>query len=102
MVNCIERDKDMVEIIFRFPVEEDAHKAFMSMSNFFQGSNVFINNYIIINPVKKVTQENDRPYWKFEFDISSGEDDTTIDKFKVITCGQLDLINGARKIWAIS
>lgn len=92
----------MYEIIFAFPIEKDAHTMHMSVNEFFQGSNLFIDNNIIINPVKKIVSENSKPHWEFAVDFSSGEDNATLDKIKVITGGQLSLMNGDHHVWAFS
>ena len=92
----------MVEICFIFPVEEDAHKANYEMSKFFQGSKIFIENNLIITPVKKKKDEKNRPMWFFYLDISQNEEDNKTEKYIEISGGLLNLVNKGRDVWAFS
>lgn len=92
----------MVEICFMFPVEEDAHKANYEMNKFFQGSTVFVENNIVITPVKKKKDQKDKPIWFFYFDISKNTDDTETEKYIEISGGLLNLVNKGRDVWAFS
>ena len=92
----------MVEIEFKFPVESDAHKAHLAMSKFFQGSEVFKENYILMNPVMKNSENPDKLVWSFKFDISTGETDTAIEKYIDISGGLLNIMNGTREVWAFA
>ena len=92
----------MVEICFIFPAEEDAHKANYEMCKFFQGSQIFIDNNVVISPVSKKKDKKDKPIWSFYLDISQNSDDTKIEKYIEISGGLLNLVNKGRDVWAFS
>lgn len=93
----------MVEIKFKFPVEEDAIRAHESINKFFQGSKVFENNFVLVNPIHKIEDSSsEKKYWMFLLDISYGEEDTEIEKYIEFSGGTLNLFNGKKQVWAIA
>ena len=92
----------MIEIRFIFPEESDAHKANAEFCKFFQGSKAFIENNIVITPVKKDTDYKDRTIWNFYFDISRGAEDTDIEKYTEISGGLLNLVTKGKDVWAFA
>lgn len=92
----------MVEIRFNFPVEEDAHKLHDEMNKFFQGSNLFVENNVIINPIKTDLSDPNKPIWYYLVDIRKDNSDTKIEKFTSISGGLLSIMSGARQVWALA
>lgn len=92
----------MIEIRLIFPMKADAHKANAEICKFFQGSKLFIENNIIVTPVKKDTDKKNRPFWYFFIDISQSKDDINIEKYIEITGGLLDIVNQGKNVWAFA
>ena len=93
----------MIEIVFDFPVKEDAYRMHAMMNEFCQGTVEFVDNIVIINPVKKtVDAENKIKAWSFMVDICHDKDDVEIEKTIKVAGGQLNLMNGNKQIWAFA
>lgn len=92
----------MIEIRFQFPAKEDAHKANYEMCKFFQGSKVFVDNNLVVTPVKKDVDKKNEPLWFFYLDISQSDADTEIEKYLELSGGLLSIVNAGRDVWAFS
>jgi hypothetical protein len=98
----------MIEIKFIFPVESDAHKLNAEMNKFFQGSQAFVENTIMVNPVKKESDKKHGTMWTFRVDIFStsesadNKSECTVEKYIEISGGLLSLVNKGRDVWAFS
>lgn len=94
----------MIEVKFIFPIKSDADTANDLICNFFAASKMFVENRIIVGPVKKDKEKpSGRPYWYFLFDICEDSNDTNIEKFCEISGGILGgLNNKERNIWVFS
>lgn len=92
----------MVTIEFEFPVEKDAHVFRTNVYNFFSNSFFDEPEHLLgITPVKKNTGEKDS--WSFKLSFCKDKNDIYIsEKYMKIQGGQLDLMNGARKVWAFA
>ncbi len=92
----------MVTIEFEFPVKRDAYKFRNELNNFFSGSFFEKENQIILSSIKK-TNDKKRDVWSFKLIFCKDKDDVNIDeKYIKISGGTLDLMNGARQVWAFS
>lgn len=63
----------MLEFKLRFPVKEDAEKLNEIICGWFQGSPMFINNDIVVTPVK-TTWANNKLNWIFSVCIDDGSE----------------------------
>lgn len=91
----------MIEIKLVFPIESDAHNAQQNICNFLRGSKVFIENNVVVTPIKK-NVDNLKESWYFYIDISQNESDTIIENFAEIAGGRLNIVNKNRDVWAFS
>lgn len=87
----------MIQIDFEFPVKKDANKMFSKINNFIQGSNVSNKNFVEVKPVKK---DPEKQYWYFIMYISTGKDDTVVEKYTKVSGGLLNLVNKGKDVWA--
>lgn len=90
----------MIEIKFVFPVKHDAYKMNIDMNHFFQGSQVFIDNNVIVTPVKKTRTNDGKHIWHFYLYISKDDQDVTVEKSREINGGMLNIVNKNRNVWA--
>lgn len=87
----------MIQVDFEFPVKEDAHKMFSKINNFIQGSDVSNKNFVEVKPVKK---DPEKQCWYFIIYISTGKDDTIVEKYTKVSGGLLNLVNKGKDVWA--
>lgn len=94
----------MVRVEFEFPVESDAHKARTSIFKFFDGSSFTEKKAFKLSKIKK-DGDFTRPIWSFTVDISLNvpiDDDEIIEKYIKLSGGTLDIMNGAKQVWAFA
>lgn len=92
----------MVTMEFDFPVERDAYKFRDNVNKFFSGSFLEKEDQIIISSVKK-SKNDSRDIWSFNLVFCKDKNDVNLDeKYVKISGGTLDLMNGARQVWAFS
>lgn len=70
----------MVELKLIFSVESDAHNAQQYICTFLQGSKVFVENNVVVTPIKKYV-DNFKEKWYFYIDISHNESDIVIESY---------------------
>ena len=95
----------MYEIHLTFIEREDAVKANDLLCSFFQGSELYIHNHIVITPIKKETQiVNDSEIARWAFNICFYDDisdpNETVVKRSVISTGELNVMM-LKKVWAL-
>lgn len=90
----------MLEILIKFPMKEDAYKANEKLCSLFQGQKSFIDNDVIITPIKesdtysKIVKNN-----LFEFSIIfNGEGESKKVEFEA---AELDVM-GIKKVWSFA
>lgn len=90
----------MVQIKFVFPKGNDAVNMHMEMEKFFTGSSVYDKN-VTITSVEEDTDEKNKSFWYFYVNISNG-DDTSVEKYKIISGGTFNVMNGDKQVWAFA
>lgn len=95
----------MHDIHLIFIDKEDADKANELLCKFFQGSELFIDNHIVVTPVKPEYQVVDKGIvdrWAFNVcffnDISDVNEETI--KQIVVSAGELNIMN-RKTVWAL-
>ena len=95
----------MHEIHLTFIEKEDADKANNLLCSFFQGSELYIHNHIVITPIKKeiqVVKDQEVPRWAFNICFYDDISDTneTIVKRSIISTGELNVMM-VKQVWAL-
>lgn len=84
-----------IHIIFSDP--KDAYRANTKVCEFFQGSKAFIENDIVVTPVKTETPDDDKKFWAFDISFYDSE----IEKNITLSSGELSIM-GIKKVWAFN
>ena len=92
----------MVTVEFEFPVKKDAYIFRDNLNKFFSGSFFETEEQIILSKITKSKNET-RSIWSFKLNFCKDHNDTDIsEKYMKISGGTLDIMNGARQVWAFS